>query len=86
MCKGSCHRLRIHLLTSGGVQTSGHPDDGASFNQSKERLVNGCTRSCRQKIGTGKHRPLRLVCDSLLDNSRCVHVRNYVCFSYFVNI
>jgi hypothetical protein len=86
MCKGPCHRLRIHLLTSSGVQTSAHPDDGASFHQSKERLINCCTRSCRQKIGTGKYRPLGLVCDALLNNFRRTHVRSYVCFSYFVNI
>jgi hypothetical protein len=86
MRKGPYHRLGIHLLTSCSVQPSGHPDDGSSLHQSKERLVNGCTRSYRQKIGTGKYRPLGLVCDALLNNFRRTHVRNYVCFSYFVNI
>jgi hypothetical protein len=84
--KGYCHRLRIYLLTSGRVQTSGHPGDGASFHQSKERLVNGCTRSSPQKVSTGKDRPLELVCDGLLDNFRYTHVRNYIFFSYDVNI
>ena len=31
---------------------------GPCLHQPKERLVNGRTRSCRQKVGTGEHRPL----------------------------
>jgi hypothetical protein len=84
--KRTGHRLRIDLLTSCCIQPPGHPHDGPGLHQSKERLVNGCTRSCRQEVGTGEHSTLGLACDGLSNHFGSAHVRNYYFFSSTVNI
>jgi hypothetical protein len=74
------------MLSSSSVHPSGHPHDGPFLHQTKERLINGCTRTCRQEVCTGEHRPYGVVCNGLPDRLRSFHVRNYCCFSDFVNI